>query len=77
MAVVRYSVRAERDLTVIADYTLKRWGEDQVIRYSMASRRVARTWRCYRLLDGRVMTSGPAFGEHQGMLPGRQPMEDD
>lgn len=33
MAVVRYSVRAERDLTVIADYTLKRWGEDQVIRY--------------------------------------------
>ena len=33
MAIVRYSVRAERDLTVIADYTLNRWGEDQVVRY--------------------------------------------
>ncbi|MEZ5404567.1 MAG: type II toxin-antitoxin system RelE/ParE family toxin [Bryobacteraceae bacterium] len=33
MATVRYSVRAESDLTAIADYTLERWGEDQVGRY--------------------------------------------
>ncbi len=33
MPALRYSVRAERNLQMIADYTLNRWGEDQVIRY--------------------------------------------
>ena len=30
---LRYSVRAGRDLTLIAEYTRNRWGEDQVNRY--------------------------------------------
>ncbi len=33
VAALRYSVRAGRDLTLIADYTWNRWGEDQVNRY--------------------------------------------
>lgn len=33
MATVRYSVRAERDLAVIAEYTLDRWGPNQALRY--------------------------------------------
>lgn len=81
MAVVRYSVRAERDLTVIADFTLKRWGEDQVIRYLDGLEACCQNLAVSPAL-GRTCTSGPAFGEwslvsrilHQGMLPGRQPM---
>jgi toxin ParE1/3/4 len=33
VAAVRYSIRAERDLMEIADYTLNRWGVDQALRY--------------------------------------------
>ncbi|MDE0854590.1 MAG: type II toxin-antitoxin system RelE/ParE family toxin [Nevskia sp.] len=33
MAVVRFSRRAEADLLVIGNYTLRTWGRDQAIRY--------------------------------------------
>jgi len=33
LAVFRFSHRAEADLMEIADYTLRTWGEEQVIRY--------------------------------------------
>lgn len=33
MAGIRYSVRAERDITMIAEYTLNQWGEEQAFRY--------------------------------------------
>ena len=85
---------------VIADYTLERWGEDQVLRYldglEACCEKLAESPALGRTCDDirpglRRMEHGrhvifyreDAEGilvlriVHQGMLPGRQPMEDD
>lgn len=33
MALIQYSIGAEGDVALIADYTRNRWGEDQALRY--------------------------------------------